>query len=335
MPLQDSDIFLVTKADGSESRHIRADKLFSGIADDWFVVIQDGTQSKRCLVSALPDKASDTRYMLVNQGATSYKVKSSVVVNNFNDDFPDPLNRIVCGANYTGWINAAGKGSTSQYAFKGLKDDIVATWGTRQTDYVYCITPSDVNGKCYSYFDGGNTASAKPETLISDTGGPTLGVKLYRNDVRIKSNLIRDDDTTVRCQTDFRGAYYPGTDVGGGVGWWNPGQHTTAGAGYASIGTNFNTKWVQGSDSSITVSINVSNTAKSSTCIAAACFFDGEVKTNPACEYGGSYNHFGNSGIGWLFETALGYTGTIEIKGTSNHPNGADLLFCWYTITYP
>ena len=66
MPLQDSDIFLVVKPDGSESRHIRADKLFSGIADDWLVIINEGGISKRCLVSELVDKAADDRWMLVN-----------------------------------------------------------------------------------------------------------------------------------------------------------------------------------------------------------------------------------------------------------------------------
>jgi hypothetical protein len=66
MPLQDSDIFLVTKPDGSDCRHIRADNLFSGIADDWCVLVNEGEDSKRCLVSELVDKASDDRYMLVN-----------------------------------------------------------------------------------------------------------------------------------------------------------------------------------------------------------------------------------------------------------------------------
>ena len=84
MPLQDSDIFLVTKADGSESRHIRADKLFSGIANDWLVLINEGGVNKRCLVSDLPAKATDARYMLVNQGVKSYKIKSSTVVNRYD-----------------------------------------------------------------------------------------------------------------------------------------------------------------------------------------------------------------------------------------------------------
>ena len=107
MPLQDSDIFLVTKADGSESRHIRADKLFSGIADDWLVVIQDGTQSKRCLVSELADKASDDRYMLVNSfapGVTtgdrdhSYKIKSSTVVKKYGKKLTDIITNVGLGA---------------------------------------------------------------------------------------------------------------------------------------------------------------------------------------------------------------------------------------------
>ena len=106
MPLQDSDIFLVTKADASESRHIRADKLFSGIADDWFVVIQEGTVSKRCLVSELADKASDTRYMLVNQGATSYKIKSSTVVDKYVQiDIPELPNVIIPpGSSSANWV---------------------------------------------------------------------------------------------------------------------------------------------------------------------------------------------------------------------------------------
>lgn len=83
MALQDSDIFLVTKADGSESRHIRADKLLSGIADDWLVFINEGGVSKRCLVSDLVTKAADDRYMLVNQGVKSYKIKSSTVVDQY------------------------------------------------------------------------------------------------------------------------------------------------------------------------------------------------------------------------------------------------------------
>ena len=90
--LQDSDIFLVTKADGSESRHIRADKLFSGIADDWLVLINEGGVSKRCLVRELVYKDRDDRYMLVNSfpegvttggRTTSYKIKSSTVVDKY------------------------------------------------------------------------------------------------------------------------------------------------------------------------------------------------------------------------------------------------------------
>ena len=88
MPLQDSDIFLVTKADGSESRHIRADKLFSGIADDWLVLINEGGVSKRCLVSDLVAKATDARYMLVNQSSTSYKIKSSTVAQQYAELYP-------------------------------------------------------------------------------------------------------------------------------------------------------------------------------------------------------------------------------------------------------
>ena len=64
--LADSDIFLINKPDGSESRYIRADKLLSGIADDWLVVIDEGGISSKCLVKELASKASDSRYMLVN-----------------------------------------------------------------------------------------------------------------------------------------------------------------------------------------------------------------------------------------------------------------------------
>ena len=83
MPLQDSDLFLVTKADGSESRHIRADNLFSGIADDWVVLVDENGISKRCVVGDLRYKASDDRYMLVNVVDKSYKVKSSTVVSQY------------------------------------------------------------------------------------------------------------------------------------------------------------------------------------------------------------------------------------------------------------
>lgn len=91
MPLQDSDIFLVTKADGSESRHIRAANLFSGVADDWNVLINENEISKRCLVSELLDKASDDRYMLVQSGDQNYKVKSSTVVSQYGPPLGTPI----------------------------------------------------------------------------------------------------------------------------------------------------------------------------------------------------------------------------------------------------
>lgn len=100
MPLQDGDWFLVNN--GSESRKIRADKLFSGIADDWTVLIQEDTVSKRCKVSQLIEKASDTRYMLVNQGSTSYKIKSSTVVGQYGKSLTDIITNVgfATGINY-------------------------------------------------------------------------------------------------------------------------------------------------------------------------------------------------------------------------------------------
>lgn len=79
------DVFLVTKDDGSESRHIQGQNLFSGVADEWYVLIDEGNAglSRKLKVKDLVAKASDTRYMLVNRGTLSYKVKTTDVVNKF------------------------------------------------------------------------------------------------------------------------------------------------------------------------------------------------------------------------------------------------------------
>ena len=82
--LEDDYIFLVTKADGSESRHIKGANLFSGVADDWFVLVNQDAVSKKVKVSNLAGISSpENLWMLVNDGAKSYKVKASDVIDKF------------------------------------------------------------------------------------------------------------------------------------------------------------------------------------------------------------------------------------------------------------
>lgn len=85
MALNPDDIFLVTKEDGSESRKIQGTNLFSGIADDWFVLVDDGNNgtSRKIKVKDLCAKATDSRMMLINRGVSSYKTKSTLVCSTF------------------------------------------------------------------------------------------------------------------------------------------------------------------------------------------------------------------------------------------------------------
>jgi len=123
MPLQDSDLFLVTKADGSESRHIRADNLFSGIADDWVVLVDENGISKRCVVGDLRYKASDDRYMLVNVVDKSYKVKSSTVVSQYAG--PPPPVSITSTFTYDKSVNYSGVAATFDETFSSIQPTIL------------------------------------------------------------------------------------------------------------------------------------------------------------------------------------------------------------------
>ena len=72
-----------TKNIDNKSFKVRASNLGNRDIADCLLLVHDGTNSFRCKIRDLPSKASNTRFLLVNRGATSYKVKTTSVVNQF------------------------------------------------------------------------------------------------------------------------------------------------------------------------------------------------------------------------------------------------------------
>ena len=360
MPLQDSDIFLVTKADGSESRHIRADKLFSGIADDWFVVIQEGTQSKRCLVSALPDKASDTRYMLVNRDETSYKIKSSTVVDTYTEDFSEPLAPFTHYQLYGSAAIIKNAGGTSSSTGAGVIFASVNS-GNSPGDPYYGINTLDYwYGLVWSRWLGSNnnltanmTGNGKSFEAVVNTGISGDGWTLYRSGDKVKRTDISSDDQG--AYYTYQSESYPHSNDDSTkfgyfcCGWMMIGNHQytdTSKTWSKNVADSYQISFFranQGSDEVIG-KINVNNGANESTqWIAIAPNVQknsSSITYNPAPAFGGC-DVLPSKGVNASLmvhgETAIGQTGDIDIKlkGTSAFNEGTpDLLICRWRVQY-
>ena len=298
--------------------------------------------------------------MLVNRDETSYKVKSSTVVDTYTEDFSEPLAPFTHYQLYGSAATVRNTGGNSSSTGKNVINARINSgnspgdpyYGMNTLDYWYGLVWS-IRDPNYNRLTANMIGNGKSFEAVVNTGVSGDGWTLYRSGNKVKRTDISSDSAGAPSSYDAHS--YPHSEADGNMigyfccGWMMIGNHQytdTSKSWSTNVTDSYQVSFFranQGSDEVIG-KINVNNGANESTQWMAIApnvqRYSSSITYNPAPAFGGC-DVGPSSGVNASLmvhgETAIGQTGDIDIKlkGTSGFNEGTpDLLICQWRVQY-